>query len=1117
MKQSSILPIIPPTELLKYYPAIIAFLFLSLVLNAAPTKLFETPGDEESWETQTGYNLRTTVKSADHGPDGKKCTSFRIEFKDPSLRKGDSRWFNLTKAITPDSSWKNAESIGFELASNQKTGWYVSWELIEEDGTKFAPKMIPFHSLPERFTKYKYKFSDLICKEDGNRKIHPEKIIGISFGGGAVPGTIFFRNFELLEKEAEKTEPFLAVRITGTRYPSHTLDPGDNVNLRIILRKRPQTVQALLLKITDYYGAVVREEMLDVSKRVIKVNPGKLPPGYYEVRIHAVDKNGAMDRNSCILTSGTQIPGVYTFMIAAETEKKVIEDIRRRASDSFYGIQNIRDQFGAATGTGAPWKIEMPRWNWDEPTRPKIDAGGLTAQTRKKLAMPPQPDYLFGICSFTNHSSEVPQWAKTERTETNKRGVKALSEWQSYVENTARVNKHRYTHMKKRPYELTWEPNLSGPHYSGKPPYWTARDTVDFYRDSAPSIRKVDENALILGPKSAGNINYIEETLKLGLGKYIDAISLHMYSTPVPEEGNLPSLIAALRSLSKKYMGREVDIYNTEAGYHSKVNGGHDLKGQARKLIRYSLIMHGEGIKAFLMFYLFDHGLNDYGSWGLYFNPRPNADFSPEELMPKPVAAAYSVTTSLLRGAKPRMHLRWIDTDLWGYVFERDGKPVIALWDPYRTRTIRFPVGNVSTVTQVGFMGRRTKLPVKNGVISLELSPDVLYLLGTDPELWLNSSMEGMLPDRGIAPLELYLGETSVLPAGKAGAVETFGDLRAELKAGKVQLTVPENASPGVLPLIFPGKNGKTIRFARINPPLVIKFTEMIQKKDQMILNVSIRNTASLAFRGDLKLTSPAGVAEQNVEFPAKKETVVALPVQKITSNFDPLTPFKGELQLKTKGQLLKKDLQFTFLAAFEKGKSGSGALFTDEVRLKGTGASGKEDSAVIKFSRNSKGLLLKIASQDDVFHQQYSDGDLWRNDSIQLAFDTDPANLFEYDELTARTSKKVTSIGLALSPKGPVAHRYLTFNEKILKTGTISGEIPFSVKRTGNVTQYDILIPWEQIGLKPEEAKAGKQLGIALLINDSDGIQTQRKVIPLFGGIFDNSGWRRYGILTLK
>ena len=47
---------------------------------------------------------------------------------------------------------------------------------------------------------------------------------------------------------------------------------------------------------------------------------------------------------------------------------------------------------------------------------------------------------------------------------------------------------------------------------------------VDFYRDSAPSIRKVDENALILGPKSAGDINYIEETLKLGLGKYIDAI-----------------------------------------------------------------------------------------------------------------------------------------------------------------------------------------------------------------------------------------------------------------------------------------------------------------------------------------------------------------------------------------------------------------------------------------------------------------------------------------------------------------------------------------------------------------------------------------------------------------
>ena len=1078
--------------------------------------LFQESGKASSWKTKHGYNLKTGIKRIPSGPDGKNCTEFNIQYKDPSNRIADARWFQIIKPVVKQKSWNNAEFFAFEFCSNKKNGWSLRFGLMEEDGSVFRVPGRPMEILPLEYVKCKYRFSDLVCSGDRNRKFNPAKLSAFRIDGGAPIGSLYLKNLKIGEKQLPGIKPFLRAKLKDCDNRSNTIWKGKET-IVLLTGAAPKEISSLNCVIRDYFGKTVLSKNVSAEQSSISLRPGVLPPGYYEVQVYPVRKNSVPENESCIETSGTQIPGLFTFAVAAETKEEIIHDIKRRGMNSFYGIQNPRSQYNTALTTGASWEINMPRWSWHEPEKPQIGSDGLPMWMKKILARGLAPEHLYAICSFVHHDSQVPKWAQVPRTETNKLGIANFDDFIRYVEHYVQINISRYPHMEKRPYELTWEPDLSGANYRKEPPYWTARDTVEFYRILAPVIRKQDPRAQILGPKSTLNLDYVEETLKLGLGRYIDAISMHFYSTPVPEEGNLPRHIARLREMAKQYIGREVEIYNTEGGYHSRINGVNDLKGQAQKLIRYALIMHGEGLKTYLMFYVFDHGLKDYGTWGLYFNPQKWANFAPPELMPKPVAAAYSVTTSLLRGAKPRMHLRWIDTDLWGYVFERDGKPVIALWDPYRTRTIRFPVGNVSTVTQVGFMGRRTKLPVKNGVVNLELSPDVLYLLGTDPELWLNSSMEGMLPDRGIAPLELYLGETSVLPAGKAGAVETFGDLRAELKAGKVQLTVPENASPGVLPLIFPGKNGKTIRFARINPPLVIKFTEMIQKKDQMILNVSIRNTASLAFRGDLKLTSPAGVAEQNVEFPAKKETVVALPVQKITSNFDPLTPFKGELQLKTKGQLLKKDLQFTFLAAFEKGKSGSGALFTDEVRLKGTGASGKEDSAVIKFSRNSKGLLLKIASQDDVFHQQYSDGDLWRNDSIQLAFDTDPANLFEYDELTARTSKKVTSIGLALSPKGPLAHRYLTFNEKILKTGTISGEIPFSVKRTGNVTQYDILIPWEQIGLKPEEAKAGKQLGIALLINDSDGIQTQRKVIPLFGGIFDNSGWRRYGILTLK
>ena len=50
-----------------------------------------------------------------------------------------------------------------------------------------------------------------------------------------------------------------------------------------------------------------------------------------------------------------------------------------------------------------------------------------------------------------------------------------------------------------------------------------------------------------------------------------------------------------------------------------------------------------------------------------------------------------------------------------------------------------------------------------------------------------------------------------------------------------------------------------------------------------------------------------------------------------------------------------------------------------------------------------------------------------------------------------------------------------------------------------------------------PEEAVAGKELGISVLVNDSDGAKSPRRTLSLFGGIADGSGWRYYGVLNLR
>lgn len=1097
-----------------------------LAVCAGPSDFFQTSGEERLWTVKHGRNLQTSFRCNIPGPLEKMCTEFLIRYKDPSVRDPDARWFSITKPLDRSFFHPETEGIAFEMCASRRNGWSLSFALEEEDGTVFRIPGRPQETAPLEFTKYRFRFRDMICRNDKTRKLDPTKIRAFRLDGGAPVGSLYFRNFELTGKETAMVKPFVRVKIANCDNRSNTLWNGQEAELVFEFTEIPLEMDAVHCIINDYYGTVVREAVFSLTEKTQVWKTGNFPGGYYELRAYPSAGGKVVERKSCIRTGGTQLPGLFTFAVSPEKREAVAADMRKRGLDSFFGIQNPRTQYGTALSCGAPWEINMPRWSWHEPKPETRNDGEEPAWLKKGLAKGKAPDHLYSVCSFVHHASQVPAWAKAPRTERNKLGVRDFSRFVCYVRNSVKLHAYRYSHQPVRPYELTWEPDLSGWEPAAdraesnalNSALWTAADTVEFYRKLAPVIRSADPRAQILGPKATLNLEYLEETMKLGLGRYIDAVSMHFYSTPVPEEGNLPRHIARIRELCRKYTGKVLDIYNTEGGYHSRINGVDDLKKQARNLIRYALIMQGEGVKMYLMFYIFDFGLKDYGRWGLYFNPQKLANFGPEEIMPKPSAAAYGVTTSLLRGAKPLMHLRWMDTDVWGYVFIRDGKPVIALWNPYRKQSLRFPVGNTERVTVADFMGNRRGLRTEHGMAALNLSQEPCYLLGADAGLW-NGTYENRTPDGGIIPLELYLGEKKTVANPVPGAVWCAGNGPVKLSEtnGTLSFSVPPDAVPGIVPLTATGRTGKkTVLFARINHPIVLGSPSVFRKQDGMMMRIPVRNTAALPYCAELSVHSPAGIQTRKLELTEKQETAVEIPVQKLSAAFDPLKPFQGVLELKTAERILKRPFSFTFLAAYE-GKRPDGSIFTDTVELNGKGASGKTDRAVIRFSRNRRGLRLQIKCQDEVFHQLCSNDAIWRQDSIQVAFDTDPGNVFEYDEATARTSKKVTSLGFALTPEGPRAWRYLTFQKNILKTGDVSDDIPFTVRREGDRTVYDLTVPWKEIGMTEREASVGKQLGIALLVNDSDGKGTPRRCLPLFGGIYDNSGWRNFGILTLQ
>ena len=154
----------------------------------------------------------------------------------------------------------------------------------------------------------------------------------------------------------------------------------------------------------------------------------------------------------------------------------------------------------------------------------------------------------------------------------------------------------------------------------------------------------------------------------------------------------------------------------------------------------------------------------------------------------------------------------------------------------------------------------------------------------------------------------------------------------------------------------------------------------------------------------------------------------------------------------------------------------------------------------------------------DDAFFQTHSDDKIWAEDSLQIAFDTDPQSPYEYNPAAGVYNKKITEIAIAQTPKGSMVWRHKTHNATQLPLGNVtrSGfDIQINRDDKKHLTVYECKIPWQQIGL--DSVKQGKNLGVSLVVNDADSTDGPRKVYELFKGIFNNKNHREYGRIILR
>ena len=345
-------------------------------------------------------------------------------------------------------------------------------------------------------------------------------------------------------------------------------------------------------------------------------------------------------------------------------------------------------------------------------------------------------------------------------TEGNPAGV---TWWASFVQQAAQafVDFHPDTTYDERIYQITWEPRYKG----------TYDQITRIYQIAYPLIHAVDPHAIVAGP-SASAMNNAQRMFELtrffnaNLLQYADGLAMHTYTvwpsetaqghsqsdpdpqTPPGPYYTLAQSIQIAKQQIYNRIGHDLPMYSTEFGGNTKCPDSllpcvsMEL-GQAQGLIRENLILMGEGFKLGVSFYGSDYVTSsEQGYYGLYYNLDPaNGWYHPAKVGPKPSAAAYSAMTYLLEGHHGVQPVTGLGSTAIGYAYANASDTTLALWDYYGPRDNVSVNTGAASVVVYDWMGNGHAVTTNNGVITVNLSKDPIYVSGVSAALWGDGSV----------------------------------------------------------------------------------------------------------------------------------------------------------------------------------------------------------------------------------------------------------------------------------------------------------------------------------------------------------------------------------------
>ena len=718
--------------------------------------------------------------------------------------------------------------------------------------------------------------------------------------------------------------------------------------------------------------------------------------------------------------------------------------------------------------------------------------------------------------------SRVPIWAidrnrllpsESQKTATSQLPPRDLKEYEAYLERVVPYIAKNYSYLPYRVYEMQWEPVI--------PWGWRGinQDLVDMFAVAHRVVHKYDPNGRVSGPtlSSFGDIPQYEALLKLGLGKYIDVSGWHMYSGYPPESAGIPAALERIRALDRQYVGRELPLFGTEFGLPEAKAGG--IENQAYGMTAAAIIMRALDVSQHTLFYLTDYGSEP--GYGLFTNDVAGLPYAPAKISPKPAIPMLRAAIDQIGTAHGIGKLDYLGADVWGYAFrdEPSGQLRAAIWDATgRNRTVSLDTGEARVQIADAF-GNREERATKDGFVTLALSRAPVYVRGVAPALF--------APAKTASVWRVFRGQkiTQTLPAPNAKSVALIlprdvatSPAPANTKGdkAKVNFQIAPNAPLGIAAasVRVRGANGtieQSLQRIEVVPELQISAPQLRNVGANWTLEAQVKNVAPARWSGDADLNFQNATRTQPLQLAPNQQTTLRFALSAPATVTQKIPAI---LQLRAQnGSVLQRAASLSFFTVQKADadvwrnmrllplRATDKTIFRTFEQSKFGGD--KDLSAQAGYAYDAQNLYVQYVVEDDVHRNDVTPTQIWKQDSIQLAFDVAPGRETNTNGIAEEFERTNSEWGFAFIARGPEIYLWkppggsaLPANSSVTGAG-----VKLEGGTVGTTTTYRITLPWKTIDPRAQHRDA---IGIAAAINDSDADPgyLDRRALLLFDGI---------------